>query len=118
AMLAASIAQAAILRVDPASPTNGFGTNPDWSDAYHSLDDAIGDAQQGDEIHVAGGTYKPANQSSTFKLKTGVSIQGGYRGYSPVSFPGQTPDDRVEISILSGDLAGDDDPADPSSLND
>ncbi len=80
-------------------------------------------ATSGDQIHVAGGTYKPdqdeagnvtlGDRAATFHLISGVSLYGGYVGLAD---PGN-PDERDIISyetILTGDLNSDDD-SDPGS---
>ena len=53
-LLFSSLVHGAIRRVDPTSPTNGPGTLGDWSNAYHSLTDALAASpalQAGDEVH-------------------------------------------------------------------
>jgi len=86
---------------------NAAGANDgsSWEDAYKYLQDALAGASSGDEIWVAGGVYKPdedtanptgtGDRTATFNLKNGVAIYGGIVGGE---------------SILSGDLNGDDGP--------
>ena len=83
-----------------------------WCKAYTDLQTALTDATEGTEIHVAAGAYKPTTTSSrdaTFQLKSGVAIYGGFAGC------GEPDPDRRDLleyeTILSGDLAGNDDPA-------
>ena len=90
----------------PGIPENGSN----WYQAFDSLQEALGVAQPGDEIHVAQGEYCPglpgAARSSTFQLSNGVTIKGGFAGYGE-----PTPDQRDSYTyetILSGDLNGDD----------
>ncbi|QNR23213.1 T9SS type A sorting domain-containing protein [Croceimicrobium hydrocarbonivorans] len=70
-----------------ASGTNNGGS---WSNAFTSLQDALSLASNGDEIWVAKGTYVPSLDTmgiariraefSTFRLKQGVHIYGGFLG--------------------------------------
>lgn len=99
---------------------NDDGTS--WTDAFRSavgevtpLRRAIAAAQAEDEIWVARGTYKPAVQdrAASFYLKTGVKIFGGFTG-NPCETLRCYRDHRRNVTILSGDLAGND--ADPPSF--
>jgi predicted outer membrane repeat protein len=78
-----------------------------WTNAC-SLQTALTNAAQGDEVWVAGGVYKPtstADQTIYFELKAGVAVYGGFAG-------GETArtarDPRANLTILSGDIGGDD----------
>ena len=69
--------------VDAGRANDGFS----WENAYTDLQSALGAAQDGDEIWVAEGTYKPSSQVggtgerySTFQMKNGVGIYGGFSG--------------------------------------
>ena len=68
-------------------------------------------ATPGDEVRVAGGTYKPTantNRLKTFQLKNDVVIYGGFAGCGAAD-----PDDRdfaAYETVLSGDLLDNDDP--------
>lgn len=95
-------ANAADIRVDPNSPTNGTGGS--WATAHHSLASAITQAGSGDRVLVADATYKPANQSSSFTMKQGVLILGGYAGYGAADPDARNPDPLTNGCILSGDL--------------
>ncbi len=96
-----------------------------WSVAFEHIQDAI-DGARADipcEIWVAKGTYLPTLQldaaderSKTFMLKKlSVSLYGGFSGYETVR-----DDRRVKenITVLSGDLAGNDDDSDADTLSD
>jgi hypothetical protein len=108
----------------------GANDGSSWIYACPCLQNALMFAQQGDEIRIAQGIYKPdrkvpqggdgsvvasGDRGATFQLIDGVDIKGGYAGYN-----GPDPNER-EISlyetILSGDLNGDDnDVNDPCDL--
>ena len=98
-----SAAATAIIYVDATAA--GANNGSTWDDAYRSLRTALAGAQSPAEIWVAQGVYKPTslvtNQSSTFTLKNGVALYGGFRGdekerakRNPV----------VNVTVLSGDI--------------
>ena len=108
--------------VDASSTNDGLS----WASAYLCLQDALADAQDGDEIRVATGIYEPdreftairagrnpqlvasGDRTATFQLITGVTIKGGYAGFGE---PEPNARDIVLYeTILSGDLNGDDGP--------
>jgi hypothetical protein len=75
-------AQSSIIYVDADAPGANDGSS--WSDAYTSLQTALGAAASGDEIWVAAGTYKPtagSDRDATFDLEDGLAIYGGFGGY-------------------------------------
>ena len=86
------------------------------------LQDALSVAQAGDEIRVAQGVYRPDQDSgnlppgdrhATFRLPDGVTIKGGFAG---VGAPDPNLRDTTRFAtILTGDLAGNDDPNDEST---
>ena len=109
-----------IFYVDDSATGTNNGTS--WENAFNYLQDALSAADYGDEIRIAQGTYKPdqganvtsGNRAATFQLKNGVTIKGGYAGFS-------TPDPElrnIELyeTILSGDLAGNDSPVATADL--
>jgi predicted outer membrane repeat protein len=92
-----------------------------WGTAYRFLQDALmyaADPGHGvNEIRVAQGVYTPdrddvsptgtGDRAASFSMSNGVTVAGGYAG-----FGAPNPDERdVEQyeTVLSGDLAGDDD---------
>lgn len=107
-------ASAQVIRVDVDSTTNGPGST--WANAFDNLVDALDFAYNNNitEIWVAEGTYKPdvndpGNRSLTFDLHENISeplnVFGGFDGTETLvgdRNPG------VNITILSGDLDGDD----------
>jgi len=111
---------------DVVAANNGLS----WAEAYCCLQNALGEAQSGDEIRVAQGIYKPdrelvtgrdirvvasGDRTAAFQLKNGVTLRGGYAGLG-----GSEPNARdisLYETILSGDLDGDDnDVYDPCDL--
>ena len=78
-----------------------------WDDAFIDLQDALAWGQEGVEIWVAEGTYKPTDgtdRTISFQMANGVAIYGGF---DPSA--GETEwEDRdwgSNVTILSGDLA-------------
>ncbi|HYN87693.1 MAG TPA: hypothetical protein VER55_04150, partial [Ardenticatenaceae bacterium] len=88
-----------------------FGKGTSWETAVTDLQYALSLAKSGDEIWMAAGTYVPALLTSdssrgiSFEIKSGVAIFGGFAG-------GETHasqrDWTVNVTVLSGDLEGDD----------
>ena len=113
------------LRVDDDAPGGGDGLT--WNTAYDDLEDALSAAQSDPnvtEIRVAGGTYVPSAETdpnnprtATFQLLNGVTLRGGYAGLANPSQPDVYCPAFYE-SILSGDLAGNDNPNAPADPND
>ncbi len=84
-----------------------------WTSAYTNLQDALAMAADGDEIWVAAGVYYPDegggqtnnNRWASFALTDGVKIYGGFAG-SETQRSQRQP--RVNVTVLSGDINGDD----------
>ena len=103
------------LYVDDDAVTGGNGAS--WSSAFTYLQDALAVAAGGDEIHVAGGIYRPdqselgvvqpGNRAASFELIDNVTIRGGYAGLGDPGNPDVRDPNEFE-SILSGDLNGND----------
>ena len=109
--------QPRIIYVDANAP--GANNGSSWANAYNFLQDALTDANSSPkpvQICVAEGIYTPDSNSAepngtgdreaTFHLINGVTIKGGYAGFSE-----QDPNARdIEVfeTILSGDLNSDD----------
>jgi len=108
--------------VDADAAGNNDGSS--WSNAFLCLQDALAAAQDGDEIRVANGIYRPDQQAmmrrdrlqivssgdwtATFQLIDNVAIIGGYAGFGEPD-PNARDIDRYR-SVLSGDLNADDGP--------
>jgi hypothetical protein len=112
----------------------GTATGFSWPDAFPQLQRAIQRAQlcEGDdEIWVAAGTYYPDRTAAapsgtgdpleTFRLRTGVSIYGGFLGHAHPA-GGETRleerDPVKNLTILSGDIGDDSEfPVEPDTYN-
>ncbi|KXK11910.1 MAG: polymorphic outer membrane protein, partial [Chloroflexi bacterium OLB14] len=83
----------------------GSDNGTSWTDAYTDLQDAIADSCT--EIWVAQGTYKPHTSTRTvsFNLESGTAIYGGFAGTETLL---SERDYKTNVTILSGDLNGDD----------
>ena len=94
----------------------GENTGSSWTDAFRDLQTALcvarDPAANVAEIRVAAGFYRPApgpgDRTASFTLVPGVALRGGYAG------AGAPDPDARDVTgtptILSGDLAGDDQP--------
>ncbi|MFO0835575.1 MAG: GC-type dockerin domain-anchored protein [Phycisphaerales bacterium] len=101
--------RAGTIFVDASKPPNS-GNGASWATAFGGrtgLQAALAIAQSGDEIWVADGVYAPglsgSPRTSTFALKDGVRVLGGFAG-------GETSADQrdpsLHVAVLTGDLAG------------
>ncbi len=103
--------------VDDDAPAGGDGLS--WNTAYRSLQSALDDAEREcgtvRSILVAAGIYTPTPPAdanpriATFALMKGLEIKGGHAGLGAPD-PNQRDID-VNLTILSGDLSGNDSPA-------
>ena len=83
---------------------NGSNNGESWNNAYTNLQTAIANAQSGDEIWVAKGTYRPTletDRTVSFILKNGVKMYGGFAGYETSI---SQRDIKNNVTELSGDL--------------
>ncbi|MBW8036507.1 MAG: hypothetical protein FVQ79_13000, partial [Planctomycetes bacterium] len=93
-----------------------------WTNAYDDLQDALSNVSSTitsgtAEIWVAAGTYYPSQEVDgtddrykTFQMINGVAIYGGFNGTETAL---DQRDVQSNVTILSGDLLNDDDPATP-----
>lgn len=96
--------------VDDDASGNDDGNS--WENAFEYLQDAFGVAEDGNEIWVAMGTYKPDCNSSnpdgtkdreaTFELKSGVGVYGGFVGR--MDAPQVRGWKGYNKTVLSGDI--------------
>jgi hypothetical protein len=95
---------AGILYAKP-GPT-GIGDCSSWVNAC-MLQDAIAAAASSDQIWVQAGTYTPhaSDRAVSFNLKGGVAVYGGFAG-TETQLSQRNP--VANVTILSGDLSGDD----------
>ncbi|MCI0630750.1 MAG: hypothetical protein L0Y44_08880, partial [Phycisphaerales bacterium] len=99
-----------IIHVDDTAAGANDGTS--WEDAFIDLHDGLATAQAGDTVRIGQGTYKPAppggDRTISFVLVSGAVVQGGYAGAG--SPDPNALDPKSFITILSGDLNGNDGP--------
>ena len=106
----ATSASAAVRYVD-ADLASGANNGTSWADAYRGvggLAAALTASVSGDEIWVAGGTYKPTTGTSRtvfLTLKSGVAVYGGFAGGEKSL---SQRDWVANPTIATGDLLGND----------
>ena len=107
-------------------------TGATWGLAYDSLHVALAASSSGDVVWIAAGTYKRATFTAdsddtnerdlSFEIPDGVKVYGGFAG-TETNFTPDNPDTEADedtraknedgnftnVTILSGDLSGDDD---------
>jgi hypothetical protein len=101
--------------VDAAASGAQSGTT--WADAFVNPQQALVAAFAGDQMWVAAGTYTPdysvpGDRAALFFIPSGVSMYGGFLGNAHGGGGEDALDHRdpsSNLSILSGDLNGDDD---------
>lgn len=110
-----------VLYVRASAPSGGSGAS--WGDAYNDLQTALCVAWSGRtsdsvvrEIWVAEGVYKPAPpggpRTHSFRLPNGLSLFGGFAGFEALR---EERDVAANVTILSGDLADNDEPLTPGA---
>lgn len=92
---------------DDATGANDGST---WEDAYTDLQDALAAAEEGGELWVAEGVYRPAgaggSRSASFVLDKNLKLYGGFAGTE--SSLEERGDPADFLTMLSGDLNGND----------
>ncbi|MBN1490408.1 MAG: InlB B-repeat-containing protein, partial [Phycisphaerae bacterium] len=94
----------------------GSNNGDSWGDAYTRLQDALHEYNDNAEVWVAAGTYRPddglgitpGDRTASFQLAHSWVLYGGFEG-SETSIDDRDP--AVNVTILSGDLAGNDGPS-------
>ncbi len=96
-----STAFAAVIYVNAAASGSNNGSS--WTNAYTSLQTALGAANASDELWVAAGTYKPhaSDRTVSFAMKNGVGIYGGFLGTETQR---SQRDPEAHVTTLSGDI--------------
>lgn len=86
---------------------SGANDGTSWTDAYTDLQSALPNADASKPIWVAAGTYKPhaTDRTVSFNVLTQTKLYGGFNGTETTL---EERDPRSNPTILSGDLAGDD----------
>jgi hypothetical protein len=83
---------------------SGASDGSSWANAFIQFQQALAVAQDGDEIWVAKGTYKPAtnnDRAAFYNLPSGVKVYGGFAGTEILR---EQRDWAVNLTILSGDI--------------
>lgn len=81
----------------------GMNNGTSWEDAYTNLQNALANANPGDEIRAAQGTYLPGTTpAATFLIDKNLHLLGGYDASTGARDP------EMYVTTLSGDLNGDD----------
>jgi|GEM_PF-4163424 len=107
---------AAIRHVDHTVPASGDGSS--WASAFATLQEALAASSASDVIRIAAGSYHPDEgggyadnePGARFDLVEGVTLEGGYPN------GGGGRDLSAHLTVLSGDLDGNDDGT-PSGSN-
>ncbi|MBS0189926.1 MAG: choice-of-anchor Q domain-containing protein [Phycisphaerales bacterium] len=115
-LLLGELAHAGTTRYVAQSLASGANDGSSWSNAFRgplSLQAALASAQAGDEIWVAADVYRPAlpggTIASTFQMKEGVRIYGGFAGGESLLAERNI---ALHATTISGDLNNDESLAD------
>ncbi len=92
----------------------GSNNGTSWANAFNLLQDALAVAAYGDQVWVAGGTYKPdqgggkipGDINATFDLADGVALRGHFGGTETLPSERNMLDmaDPLRASVLSGEI--------------
>jgi hypothetical protein len=95
----------------------GANNGSTWADAFTDLQSALSAAGSNAQLWVAEGTYKPtsgSDRTATFQLLPSVSLYGGFAGTETELSQRNW---RAFLTVLSGDLSGNDVGASNTSEN-
>ncbi|TRX57686.1 T9SS type A sorting domain-containing protein [Fulvivirga sp. M361] len=111
-VFAATPARSTLYFVD--ADAEGTNDGSSWANAFNDLTDALTAAEDGSDIWIAEGIYKPGgetpSESSKFSVfRPGLRIYGGFDG-TETSL--EDRDVSLHTTILSGDIGVIDDPSD------
>ena len=84
------------------------GDGKSWATAFNDLQAALAVATFGDDVWIAAGIYTPSrtgDRAASFVIRDGVALYGGFAGHETRR---TARDPARHLSVLSGDLAGDD----------
>jgi hypothetical protein len=94
--------------------TGGANNGSSWGDAYTDLQTALGSVTAGDEIWVATGVYTPGvSVNDSFNLPPGVALYGGFVATETMR---SQRNFTTNLTILSGDIGGDDTDTDGNNI--
>ena len=94
--------------------TAGTGDGSDWTTQAAGLQSALTDTNC-TEIWVAKGVYTPgASPDDSFNIRPGVAVYGGFGGTETTR---DARDPAANVTILSGDIDGDDTNADGNAID-
>ncbi len=86
----------------------GANNGSSWANAYTDLSVAITNAPANSQLWIATGTYKPgATRNDFFDIQNGLELYGGFAGNETTL---SQRDFTSNLTILSGDIAGNDVP--------
>ncbi len=101
--ISATASHATVICVD--AQATGAGTGQSWTDAFTTIQAALGGASAGDELWIAEGIYSPADELSSFAISSGIALYGGFEGSESLRIQ---RDWIAHPTILSGDINQDD----------
>ncbi len=107
-LLITSLASQSTWHVNASASGSNNGFN--WANAFTDLQDALTVAQDGDQIWVAAGVYKPtdvvSDRDASFSISGGISLYGGFPTTGNPGFSDR--DWEVHATVLSGDIDNND----------
>ncbi len=102
------------LYVDGDAPPGNTGAS--WDDALSDLRTALNGTLPGTEIRIAAGTYRPGTtRTASFQVRGNATVRGGFAGRG---HPNPDETGSGYLTVLSGDLLGNDEAGSSSSRDD